>query len=97
MDNESQKYTTESSQGKEPDPASTPGLRFTNYVARVLLLTCSEALPAFVARTLVGVVSDCVAKIISGESVPFMKEFVSDLEFCLTAPFITRQSNHLFV
>jgi hypothetical protein len=38
-------------------PACTD-VRFENYAARELLLLCSEALPAFVTHTLIGVVTD---------------------------------------
>lgn len=45
-------------------------VRFENYAARVPSLLCSKALPVFIAHALVGVVSDYVAKDITGKAFP---------------------------
>jgi len=70
--------------------AASADLRFEDYAARELLLLCSEALPAFVTHTLVGVVSDCVSKDITGQSIPVLQDLVGNLAevYCLTDPSI---------
>ncbi len=50
--------------------AASVDVRFEDYAARELLLLCTEALPAFVTHTLVGVVTYCVEKDITGKGTP---------------------------
>lgn len=66
--------------------ASSVDARFEDYAARELALLCSEALPLFVTHTLVGVISDCIIKDITGQSVPVIQDLVGDLAevYCLT-------------
>ncbi len=61
-------------------------VRFEDYAARELLLLCTEALPAFVTHTLVGVVTDYVGKDITGKGIPVIQDLVGNLAevFCLT-------------
>lgn len=68
--------------------AASQDLRFEDYALRELALLCSEALPAFITAALIGAVSDCVAKDITGQGLPFMKDVVGNLAevFCLTDP-----------
>ncbi|KAL5318749.1 hypothetical protein ACEPPN_013813 [Leptodophora sp. 'Broadleaf-Isolate-01'] len=68
--------------------AAATDARFEDYAARELLLLCSEALPAFVTHTLIGVVSDCVARDITGQGIPIMRDLVGNLAevYCLTDP-----------
>ncbi|KAH7410826.1 hypothetical protein BKA64DRAFT_703940 [Cadophora sp. MPI-SDFR-AT-0126] len=68
--------------------AAATDVRFEDYAARELLLLCSEALPAFVTHTLIGVVSDCVARDITGQGIPIMRDLVGNLAevYCLTDP-----------
>ncbi|KAL2069580.1 hypothetical protein VTL71DRAFT_14259 [Oculimacula yallundae] len=68
--------------------AAATDIRFEDYAARELLLLCSEALPAFVAHTLIGVVSDCVTRDITGQGIPIMRDLVGNLAevYCLTDP-----------
>jgi hypothetical protein len=68
--------------------AGSVNVRFEDYVARELLLLCSEALPAFVTHTIVDVVADCVSKDISGQVIPVVRDLVGNLAevFCLTDP-----------
>lgn len=70
--------------------AATADARFEDYAARELLLLCTEALPAFVTYTLIAVVGDCVAKDLTGQSIPIVKDLVGNLGevFCLTDPSI---------
>lgn len=65
-------------------------VRFEDYAARELLLLCSEALPAFVTHALLDVVTDCVAKDITGVAIPVVRDLVGNLAevFCLTDPSI---------
>ncbi|KAK0120021.1 hypothetical protein ONS95_011436 [Cadophora gregata] len=68
--------------------AASTDARFQDYAARELLLLCSEALPAFITHTLIGVVSDCVARDITGQGIPIMRDLVGNLAevYCLTDP-----------
>jgi hypothetical protein len=68
--------------------AACTDVRFEDYAARELLLLCSEALTAFVTHTLIGVVTDCVGKDMTGQSVPIIQDLVGNLAevFCLTDP-----------
>jgi len=68
--------------------AAATDVRFEDYAARELLLLCSEALPAFITHTLIGVVSDCVARDITGQGIPIMRDLVGNLAevYCLTDP-----------
>ncbi len=61
---------------------------FKDYAARELAVLCSEALPAFITYTCVGVVTDCVTRDITGQRVPVMQDLVGNLAevFCLTDP-----------
>lgn len=63
-------------------------VRFEDYAARELLLLCTEALPAFVTHTLIGVVGDCVGKDITGQAIPVVQDLIGNLAevFCLTDP-----------
>jgi len=63
-------------------------MRFAEYAAKELSLLCSEALPAFITHTLVGVVTECVAKDITGQGIPALQDLVGNLAevFCLTDP-----------
>lgn len=65
-------------------------VRFEDYAARELLLLCSEALPAFVTHALLDVVTECVAKDITGQAIPVVRDLVGNLAevFCLTDPSI---------
>lgn len=62
--------------------------RFDDYASRELLLLCSEALPAFITHTLIGVVTDYVSKSLTGQAVPVVQDLVGNLAevFCLTDP-----------
>ncbi|EKD16704.1 uncharacterized protein L3040_001445 [Drepanopeziza brunnea f. sp. 'multigermtubi'] len=68
--------------------AASTDVRVEDYAARELLLLCSEALPAFVTHTLIGVVTDCVSRDITGQGIPIMRDLVGSLGevFCLTDP-----------
>lgn len=68
--------------------AASMDIRFEDYAARKLLLLCTEALPAFIAHTLVGVVTDCVEKDITGKGNPVLQDLVGNLTevYCLTDP-----------
>ncbi|TVY83664.1 Phototropin-2 [Lachnellula suecica] len=65
-------------------------VRFEDYASRELLLLCTEALPAFITHTLVDVVSDCVSKDITGQTIPVVRDLIGNLAevFCLTDPSI---------
>jgi hypothetical protein len=64
--------------------AACTDVRFEDYAARELLLLCSEVLTAFVTHTLIGVVTDCVGKEMTGQSVPKIQDLVGNLAevFC---------------
>ncbi len=68
--------------------AASVDIRFKEYAAKELAMLCSEALPAFITFTCVGVVTDCVARDITGQGVPVLQDLVGNLAevFCLTDP-----------
>ncbi|KAI9054229.1 hypothetical protein LZ554_001397 [Drepanopeziza brunnea f. sp. 'monogermtubi'] len=68
--------------------AASTDIRLEDYAARESLLLCSEALPAFVTYTLIGVVTDCVSRDITGQGIPIIRDLVGSLGevFCLTDP-----------
>jgi hypothetical protein len=68
--------------------AGVTDVRFEDYAHRELMLLCSEALPAFITHSLVGVVTDCVSKDIAGQSIPVVHNLLGHLAevFCLTDP-----------
>jgi hypothetical protein len=68
--------------------AASLDVRFEDYAARELLLLCTEALPAFITDTVVGVVSQCVEQDITGRAIPSIRDLVGNLAevFCLTDP-----------
>lgn len=68
--------------------AASVDVRFEDYAARELSLLCTEALPAFITHTLIGVVADCVGKEITGQAIPIVQDLVGNLAevFCLTDP-----------
>ncbi|KAH7346449.1 hypothetical protein BKA65DRAFT_276984 [Rhexocercosporidium sp. MPI-PUGE-AT-0058] len=68
--------------------AAATDVSFEDYAARELLLLCSEALPAFVTHTLIGIVSDYVVRDITGQGIPIMRDLVGNLAevYCLTDP-----------
>jgi hypothetical protein len=70
--------------------AATLDVRFEDYAARELLLLCTEALPAFITDTVVGVVSQCVEQDITSRAIPVIRDLVGNLAevFCLTDPSI---------
>jgi hypothetical protein len=70
--------------------AASLDIRFEDYAARELLLLCTEALPAFITHTVVGVISHCVEQDITGRSIPVIQDLVGNLAevFCLTDPSI---------
>jgi hypothetical protein len=61
-------------------------LWFDDYANKELLLLCREALPAWITHTLTTIVIECVAKEITGNSLPAIQDLVSNLAevFCLT-------------
>lgn len=63
-------------------------VRFEEYSAKELSVLCSEALPAFVTHTLVGVITELVAKDITGQGILALQDLVGNLAevFCLTDP-----------
>ncbi|CAD6502469.1 BgTH12-05061 [Blumeria graminis f. sp. triticale] len=69
------------------EAAQTDG-RFEDYASREVNSLLAEALPAWVTYLLVGVVADCLAREITGQSLPVVKDLVGNLGevFCLTDP-----------
>lgn len=63
-------------------------VRFEDYAARELLLLCTEALPAFITHTAVGVISQSVEQDIAGRAIPVIQDLVGNLAevFYLTDP-----------
>jgi hypothetical protein len=68
--------------------AGNVDVRFEDYANRELQLLCSEALPAFITHSVVGVTVDLVGKDITGQSVPALANLVGNMAevFCLTDP-----------
>lgn len=68
--------------------AASTDVRFEDYAARELLLLSTEALPCFITHSLIGVVTDCVSKEITGQPIPVLHSLVGNLAevFCLTDP-----------
>ncbi|KUJ12263.1 uncharacterized protein LY89DRAFT_623352 [Mollisia scopiformis] len=68
--------------------AASADVRFEDYAAREMLLLCTEALPAFITHTLIGVVADCVGRDITGQGIPVVQDLIGNLAevFCLTDP-----------
>jgi hypothetical protein len=63
-------------------------LRFEDYAARELMLLCSEALPAFLTHSLVGIITEYISKDIIGQAIPIVQNLIGSLAevFCLTDP-----------
>ncbi len=68
--------------------AAVTDVRFEDYATRELMLLCAEALPAFITHSLVGVITECVSKEITGQVIPVLQDLVGNLAevFCLTDP-----------
>lgn len=68
--------------------AASMETRFKDCAARELLLLRSEALPAFVAHTLIKVAADCVSADIMGQTIPIVRDRLGNLAevYCLTDP-----------
>ncbi|RKF79958.1 hypothetical protein GcM1_198041 [Golovinomyces cichoracearum] len=68
--------------------AAQTDVRFVDYASREVNILISEALPLWVTYLLVSVVTDCVTRDITGQSLPVVKELVGNLGeiFCLTDP-----------
>ncbi|KAI1008006.1 hypothetical protein K3495_g234 [Podosphaera aphanis] len=68
--------------------AAQSDVRFEDYAKREVQILTSEALPAWVTFLLVSVVTDCVTRDITGQSLPIVKDLIGNLGevFCLTDP-----------
>lgn len=68
--------------------AAQSDVRFEDYAKCEAQILIREALPAWITSLLVSVVTDCVTRDITGQSLPVVKDLIGNLGevFCLTDP-----------